>query len=204
MHPKSLFAGALLFAVAALIGTSPVRAQGIVDGFQFGIGLSMYGGDLDGNPNSDLPSYVGSSRLLVYAGADHEFGGRMSDLRFGLEVSFAQIKGSNALVDGKHSMLTTDALLSYRVFGPVALYAGVGASMISPSYARQTPNAVLDGWAVEGTHMKVMFPIGVILQDAVRIGFRLSPSDQIDGYVGGSSNDILGRLSVGYRFSSKK
>ena len=198
MPTKLLARGVLLFALVTLNICTTSHAQRLVDGYRISVGLAMYGGDLDGNPNSDLPSYVGAGRLLVQAGADHEFG----NLRLALELGFAQLKGTNVLVDGTHTVLSSDVVLSYNVYGPIAVYAGVGPSVVLPKYDRMTPNAVLDGWATEGAHFEMTFPIGVILQETVRIGLRLTNSDTVDGYVGGSSKDIMGQFSIGYRFGS--
>lgn len=194
MCNRRILFGALIIAVALISHADNAKGQ-LIDGFEFGVGLSMYGGDLDGNPNSDLPSYVGSGRLAAYAGVDRDMG----SFRVSLLLSVGQLRGTNAQIDGRHTVLASDVLLGYRVVGPIAVYAGIGPALLVPDYARTTANAVLDEWAVDGSHFALTFPVGVLLQDRVRIGLRLTNSDMIDGYRGGASKDILGQFTVGYR-----
>lgn len=195
MRPTIWFRVLLLLAAFGVTMPASLRAQGFIDGIQIGVGLSMYGGDLDGNSGSDLPSYVGLSRLQAYAGIDKDIG----PTRVALEFSFGQLRALNEQVDGVHTVLSADVTVGYMALGPIGLYAGVGPSIVLPSYSRQSPSAVLDGWAVDGPHFALTFPVGVVVQDRVRVGLRFSTSDLLDGFEGGNSRDVMGSLSVGIR-----
>lgn len=187
--------GLLMLAAFAVVSPVSSTAQAVIDGFQVGVGLSMYGGDLDGNSGSDLPSYVGSSRVHAFVGVDKDVG----PTRIGLEFSFGQLRAINEQVDGTHTVLSADVTVAYMELGPIGFYAGVGPSMVLPSYERTSPSAVLDGWAVDGPHFAMTFPVGVVVQEKVRVGLRFSMSDLLDGFEGGKSRDVMGSLSVGIR-----
>lgn len=188
---RALVVGALI----ALAVPRVADAQSAIDRVRFGIGLSMYGGDLDGNVGSDLPSYVGSSRLLAFAGVERPAG----PIRVGFDLTFGQLRATSLSFDGTHSVFSADVTGSRAMYGPITLYAGFGPSLVLSNYdpsGGPGPGGEYSG----GARFAMTFPIGVIIEDVVRIAIRLSATDRLDGFAGGSRRDVMGMLSIGYNF----
>ncbi|MCB0719798.1 MAG: hypothetical protein KDD65_15225 [Bacteroidetes bacterium] len=187
-----------LLSTLLLVSVPRASAQArLVDGFSFGVGVGLYAGDLDGNPSSSLPTFVGSGHLSAYAGIDRHLGGPVA---MGLEVHYNRLRGTSEFVDGAHNVISGDLIARVTPTSFVGFFLGVGPSLIVSQYSRLSPAAVLDGEATEGSKFALTIPIGVIIQENVRLGLRFSASDLLDGKDSGSNNDVLGAIMIGYRF----
>jgi hypothetical protein len=186
----------LFVALLGLAETSFAQNGRLIDGLSFGAGIGLYAGDLDGNPSSNIPIFVGSGHLTAYAGADKHLGGAIG---VGLELHYNRMRGTNEYVDGAHDMLSVDLMARIMPSKTIGFYIGVAPAMIRSTYSRLSPSAVLDGEATEGSRFAFTIPIGVMIQDNIRVGLRFSASDLLDGKAAGSNNDVLGVISVGYR-----
>ena len=186
--------------VATLMFSGVSKAQsGIISGYYIGGGLSLYGGDLDGQPTGAKLAYIGAGNLHLHAGIDKNIGNRFQAR---LETQFNRISGQNGLVDGNHNLISFDLTGAVGI-GPgnvVRVYAGIGPTIATHSYTDLTTIAVVSGWAVEGSTFGMTIPLGVVLSDRIRAGFRVSMTDAFDGREGGSSKDIFGIVALSYRF----
>ncbi len=171
-----------------------------ISGYSVGGGLSLYGGDLDGQPTGATLGYIAAGSVHLHAGVDREFGNRFQMM---LETQYNRIAGKNNIVDGNHNLVSFDLNASVGI-GPDKLfrvYAGVGPTFSFHSYNDLTTIAVVAGWAEESSSFGMTVPFGVIFSDRIRAGFRFALTDAFDGRDGGSSNDIFGIIAVSYRFS---
>lgn len=196
-----MLARKILIAVvfATLFGsaeTSYAQTSRLIDGYTFGAGIGLYAGDLDGNPASNIPVFVGSGHLTAFVAADKHLGGAIG---VGLELHYNRMRGTNEYVDGAHDMMSVDLVARIVPSKTIGFYMGVAPAVIRSQYSRLSPSAVLDGEATEGSRFAFTIPIGVMIQDHVRVGLRFSASDLLDGKAAGSNNDVLGAISIGYR-----
>jgi len=188
-----------LLSALLLVGSPSVSAQSrLVDGYTFGVGIGLYAGDLDGNPSSSLPTFVGSGHLSMFVGADHHLGGPVG---MGVEVHYNRLRGTSEFVDGAHNLVSADLIARVTPRPFVGFYLGVGPAVVISQYSRLSPSAVLDGEATEGSRFALTIPIGVIIQDNIRLGLRFSASDLLDGKDSGSNNDVLGAIMISYRIA---
>lgn len=191
----------LVIAVLATFGIEESQAQsGFISGYTVGGGLSLYGGDLDGQPEGAMLAYFAAGNVHLHAGVDKEIGNRFQVM---LETQFNRFNGKNNIVEGSHNLVSFDLNGSVGL-GPdklFRLYAGVGPTMAFHSYNDLSTIAVVAGWAEESSSFGMTVPFGVIFSDRIRAGFRMSLTDAFDGRDGGASNDIFGIVAVSYRFS---
>lgn len=188
-----------ILAITLVVATMPASSQSrrVIDGITVGAGIGMYAGDLDGNPTSSVPAFVGSGHLSLFVGVDRHLGGAIG---MGLEAHYNRVRGTNEFVDGAHNMLSVELLARLIPSRYLGVYMGLAPGIIVSQYARLSPAAVLDGEATEDARFALTIPIGIMIQENIRVGIRFSASDLLDGKASGSNNDVLGVISIGYRF----
>ncbi len=204
MRSRPLFAAvwAASFATSCVAINTQVHGQtasrGLVDGYTFGAGVAMYQGDLDRNPDNKPAQFIASGSLHLIAGVDRRLGGG----RFGIELHFNRLVAENLLVSGTHNIVSLD--LTYgRTIGrsPVVVYVGFGPSLVASSYKRQSVSAEVLGIANEGVGFDVTIPVGVVIQDRVRLSTRVALLDRIDGTDSMGGRDLVSNISIAYRFT---
>ncbi len=196
MLTRLLSKGTIVAILLSFAGSAAGQSGRFFDGFTVGTGLGLYAGDLDGNPASNIPVFVGSAHLTIFAGVDKHLGGAIG---MGAELHYNRVRGTNEFVDGAHDMLSIDLMARIVPSSLIGIYMGVGPAVVRSKYSRMSPSAVLDGEATEGNRLAFTIPIGVIIQERVRVGLRFSASDLLDGKASGSNNDVLGVISIGFR-----
>ena len=183
------------------IGTSLASAQSaetrLVDGYSLGIGLAVYQGDLDRNPDNKPAQFLASGSLHLMAGVDR----RLAAGRLGLELHYNRLVGESLVVSGRHNVLSLDVTYG-RALGrsAVMLFAGIGPSVVLSRYESQSVSADVLGMANAGAGFDVTVPIGVVIQDRVRLSTRVALLDRVDGTDPLGGRDLLTNISVAYRF----
>ena len=204
MSPNS-FSGwkAFLFLVALVVPVS-LQAQPLVDGVSIGAGLSSYHGDLDWNPDNGPAEFLAAGNIGIFAAADRSFGPVIAES----VLRYDRINIDYPLVDMTLNTVSLDlnAGIGFNVVRPLffRVFAGVSPMLVMPSYDR-VDQAALDQsiltFEQTGTHVALSFPVGIVIQDVLRLGVRFMPGDGFDGARGTSgSSDLLSFVSIGYRF----
>ena len=206
MRPRPLFAAvcAVGFAASCVAVNTEVKAQdtprGLVDGYTFGIGVAMYQGDLDRNPDNKPAQFIASGSLHVVAGVDRQLGGG----RFGVELHYNRLVAENLLVSGSHNIVSLDLTYGRRLGrSPVIVFAGFGPSLVASGYERKSVSADVLGIANEGAGFDVTIPVGLIIQDRVRLSTRMALLDRIDGTDSMGGRDLVSNISIAYRFARR-
>ncbi|NNE47799.1 MAG: hypothetical protein HKN37_14185 [Rhodothermales bacterium] len=204
MRCRPLFAAVCLVAAGNLLNVLalPVQAQtapgGLIDGYTVGIGLAMYQGDLDRNPGNKPTQFLASGNIQLMAGVDRQLAGG----RFGVELHYNRLTAQNNLVAGDHNVVSLDLTYGREIVSPaVMIYAGVGPALVLSSYESQSVSADVLGIANEGAGFDLTIPIGVILQDRVRLSTRVALLDRVDGTDPLGGRDLLSNISIAYRFA---
>lgn len=191
--------GLVLFCLA--MEPSAAQAQSALlrpfDGASIGGGLNIYQGDLDGNPDSDLIKYIGGANLHVLAGVDRRYG------RFGagLDFNYHRFTARSSYVDMANNVMSLDLVGSFGVDnrGLFRLYTGIGPTFLIPRYYRFPENR--EGYEDPGPRFVATVPVGIIFQDRIRLGIRITSTDLLEGFRGNSgSRDYLSFINLGYRF----
>ena len=195
---------AALVLLFLTLGSSVAHAQSALlrsfDGATLGLGLNIYHGDLDGNPDSDLVKYIGAANLHLLAGVDRRFG----VFGAGLDFNYHRLTARSGRVDMANNITSLDFTFSVGIGGAeqgfLRLYAGVAPTLLIPRYYRFTPGDQ-EGYNNLGTRFVTSFPVGIILQERIRVGIRITTTDFLEGYEGtGGSRDYLTFINLGYRF----
>ncbi|NNE35648.1 MAG: hypothetical protein HKN13_10445 [Rhodothermales bacterium] len=84
------------------------------------------------------------------------------------------------------------------------IYAGVGPALVLSKYESQSVSAEVLGLANEGAGFDITIPIGVILQDRVRLATRVALLDRVDGTDVLGGRDLVSNISIAYRFASTR
>lgn len=181
-----------------------LRAQPLVDGVSIGAGLSSYHGDLDWNPDNGPAEFLAAGNVGLFVAADRSFGSVIAEtaLRYDrLDIDYPLVEMTLNTVS-----LDLTAGVGFNFVRPLffRLFAGVSPMVIMPNYVRvdreALDNSVLD-FEETGTHFGLSFPVGIVIQDVLRVGVRIMPGDGFDGASGPSgSPDLLSFVSIGYRF----
>lgn len=196
----------LFTALAAMIGLATfaptelfAQASRFVDGYSFGVGLSLYQGDLDRNPSNSPTRLLTMGNLHVMAGADRAMKGG----RLGVELHYNRVVGINVHASGSHNVVSVDMVYG-RGIGrlPVRAFAGLGPSVVFSSYDTLLPTAQTYGFATEGTGFDVTIPLGVVIQDRVRLSTRFGLLDRVDGTQRLGPGDLVSNISIVYRFAT--
>lgn len=190
----------LVIALAA----PALQAQPLVDGMSVGVGLSSYHGDLDWNPSNGPAEFLAAGNLGVFVSADRTFGRVVAEsaLRFDhLAIDYPLVEMSMNLVS-----LDLTAGVGFDFVRPLffRVFAGVSPMLVMSSYERVDQEALdrsVLSFREQGTHLAWSFPVGVVIQDVLRLGVRFMPGDDFDGATGPSgASDLLSFVSIGYRF----
>lgn len=170
----------------------------------------MYRGDFDANQSNSLPRYLGSGDVHVFASADRRFGAILAE--GGVQYDRLTLNGFDA-VDLDVNLVSLDLTAGYHLEGPGELtlrpFVGLAPGYRTVAYDRiggaytEDPSVTEDFEQVE-SGMVVTFPMGVVIQDVVRIGARLTPGDNFDGFTRGSPIDAVAFVSASYRFDLLK
>ena len=202
----SLAAGhAACLAFVCVIGTVPASGQtasgSLIDGYTFGVGLALYQGDLDRNPDNKPAQFLASGSLQLMAGADRQLAGG----RVGIELHYNRLVAENLLVSGRHNVVSLDITYGRRIGRSSAVaFAGFGPSLVLSSYQTQSVSAEVLGIANGSTGFDITIPFGVILQDRVRLSTRVALLDRIDGTDKLGGRDLLSNISIAYRFTASR
>jgi hypothetical protein len=199
----------LLIAVA---GTLPAQAQDmrrpLFDALSVGVGLNLFHGDIDQNPDNDLIKQLGTANMNLMVVAERSMGHFVLGIgsqyhRFTNRAVLADFPG-RPRVDMANNLLSFDITAGYGFnivrSGYIRLYAGVGPMLVLPEYY-DFPSADSEGFEEAGTRFVLSFPVGIVIQDRVRIGMRIGMSDLLEGVEGNSGSfDMLSFINLGYRF----
>ncbi|MDX1532559.1 MAG: hypothetical protein R3362_13600, partial [Rhodothermales bacterium] len=122
----------------------------------------------------------------------------------GLQFDRYAIRSAHVDMNLNALSLNLTAGVGIDVFQPdfLRFFAGVSPMLLLPSYDRVEAQAY-ETYDFEemGTRFALTFPVGVVVQDVLRLGVRFTASDEFDGAVGSSgAGDFLTFLHVGYRF----
>lgn len=190
----------LLLCTAGFV--SPLAAQPLVDGVTIGGGVSLYQGEFDFNPRNDPARFIASGTLHAFVGVDRAVGAVI----FESTLQYDRLRMDGEALTKTVDMISLDVTGSVPLQLPrpvsVRLFAGVSPALQFNSYDRINAGwQTRVGYEETGTRMVVTFPIGVVLQDVVRVGIRLAGSAQFDGYARDTNPiDFITFVSVGYRF----
>lgn len=188
--------------VLALLAAPLLYAQPLADGITVGVGLSSYHGDLDWNPDNGPAEFLAAGNLGAFVAADRAFGpvvteGALQYNRIGIDFPGAEMAINMISLD-----LTAGP--SFDLFRPgfLRLYAGVSPALLLTNYD-DVDETELGGYTLDEQPARfvVTFPIGLVIQDILRLGVRITPTDNFDSVTGLTENvDLLSFISVGYRF----
>ena len=193
-----------LFLLTAFATPAALQAQPLVDGVSIGAGLSSYHGDLDWNPNNGPAEFLAAGNVGLFVAADRSFGPVIAESA----LRYDRLAIDYPLVEMTLNTVSLDLTAGYGFdfIRPLffRVFAGVSPMLVMPNYERVDQEA-LDGsiltFQETGTHVALSFPVGIVIQDVVRLGVRFMPGDDFDGATGQSgSSDILSFVSIGYRF----
>ena len=186
----------------ALFCAPLLYAQPLVDGVNVGIGLSSYHGDLDWNPDNGPAEFLAAGNVGVFVSADRAFGPIVTEgaLQFNrVGIDFPGVEMAINMIS-----LDLTAGPSIDLFRPrfLRLYAGVSPALLLTNYDG-VDEAQLDGYVYDEQPARFLltFPVGVVIQDVLRLGIRITPTDNFDSITGLTENmDFLSFVSIGYRF----
>ena len=194
----------LLALLSGLLCATALQAQPLVDGLTLGGGVAIDQGDLDWNPEDGPVEFLSFGSPSVFAAVDRAFGPVVAEA----SLQFDRYAIKSELVDLNlfTSSLNLTAGIPINVIRPgfFRLYAGVAPMLVAPTYER-VDDRVLNGSAYDfeqqGAHVVWTFPVGVVVQDAIRLGFRFIASDDFDSTTGTTdARDFITFVSIGYRF----
>ncbi len=194
---------ALLF-LGALAAPASLQAQPLVDGLSVGAGLSSYHGDLDWNPDNGPAEFLASGNVGLFVAADRSFGPVIAES----VLRYDRVAIDYPLVEMTLNTVSLDFTAGYGFdfVRPLffRVFAGVSPMLVMPSYDRVDQEALdrsILTFRESGTHVALSFPVGIVIQDVLRLGVRFMPGDDFDGATGPSgSSDMLSFVSIGYRF----
>ncbi len=192
----------LLFFIA--LSAPILRAQPLVDGVSVGAGVSSYHGDLDWNPDNGPAEFLAAGNLGLFVAADRSFGPFIAETAFRydrLAIDYPQVEMTLNTVS-----LDFNAGIGFNIVRPLffRVFAGISPMLVVPSYERVDQEALdrsILTFQEQGTRLAWSFPVGLVIQDVLRLGVRFVPGDDFDGATGRSgASDLISFVSVGYRF----
>jgi hypothetical protein len=203
--PRTSFGRAIIVAALAflvLFTSRTAQAQPVFDGLTVGGGISMYRGNLDHNPDDNLIKYLASSTIHGMLAADRQFGWFVGETG----LTYDRLRLLHTVVDARIHLVSADFTIGLPLPTPeglgVRLFAGVAPSLQLGAY-----RYVNRAWAERTDYEQIRsrfvltFPMGIVFQDAVRVGMRFAASDDFDGAVGGGVTDVVAFVSVTHRFN---
>lgn len=215
-RPRYIFALTACLVVLVAAGSRPACAQSSwlrVDGVSAGVGLSVFVGDLDGVTGIRPMEQVGASNLYGYLGVDRSMS-TSGRLRGGLRLAYHRLTRSRETLDEFRvavdaHLAAVDLTASYDVGlvepGFLRLYLGAGPALVRSSFD-DFPSVVdlqdtEHGYDASTSRLLFTTPFGFAVQDRIRVGLRLTWTDYLDGTAyEASGQDVLGMVSLGYRF----
>jgi hypothetical protein len=193
-------------AVFAVLAAPLVQAQPLVDGITVGVGLSSYHGDLDWNPDNGPAEFLAASNLGAFVAADRAFGPIVTEGVLQVKRIAIDFPGAEMAIN----MLALDLTSGPRfdLFRPdfLRLYAGIAPTLVLTNYDG-VDETEIGGYEFDRqpTRLLLTFPVGIVIQDVLRIGVRVTPTDNFDSVSGRTNNmDLLTSVSIGYRFDLLK
>lgn len=179
----------------------------------------MFIGDLDGNRDSNPILFLGNSRAHLMAGLAAPV---LPDTEGFLELSYDRIGGTNAgccdpgradandqgefPIQFTNNAFSLDLGVTYtfetKPEGIFGVFAGVGPTLLlNPTYEGFPPEEEddRDRYREEGTRVVPTAKLGFVVQDYLRIGLRMTPSNLLDGYLGfreTSNSDFIAFISI--------
>jgi hypothetical protein len=193
-------------AVVAVLVAPLVQAQPLVDGVSVGVGLSSYHGDLDWNPDTGPAEFLAASNLGAFVAADRAFGPIVTEGVLQVKRIAIDFPGAEMAINMLALDLTSGPRFDLFRPGLLRFYAGVSPALLLTNY-HGVDEARLGDYEFDEQPVRflVTFPVGVVIQDVLRIGVRVIPSDNFDSITGLTNNvDLLTSVSVGYRFDLLK
>jgi hypothetical protein len=192
----------LLSVLLATILIVPRADAQVVDGISLGAGISMYHGEFDYNPNNRPIAFLASGTFHGFVAADRAVGPVVLESA----LQYDRLRMDGEALDKTVNMVSLDLTAGFALPVPqpffLRLYAGV-----SPAVQFNTYTRISEGWQERvgyeetGTRMVVTFPVGLVIQDAVRLGVRVAASPRFDGHAGGTNPiDVVSFVSLSYRF----
>lgn len=188
----------------ALLAAATLRAQPVVDGVTVGIGVSTYQGDLDLNPNDGPVEFLALGSPFVHVAADRTFGPVITEASLQLDRYAIESELIDMHLTAASLNLTGGLRFEVTEQVPIQVFAGVAPMLVMPTYDR-IDDSVIAGNAYDfeeqGGHVVWTFPVGVVIQDVVRFGFRFVAGDDFDSTAGHTdAPDFITFVSLGYRF----
>lgn len=197
------------FALVFFLSIFPSQAasaqpaeEPFLDGLTLGAGLSIFQGDVDSNPHNNPITFLGNGGLHLLAELEKE----LADGAVGLSLTYDRFSGERREIKFSNRAFGLAVTGSYPLpfikSGFVRLFAGAGPLVVLPRFDRFQPlEDVEEKFEEKGPHVVAAFPVGLIVQDRVRIGTRILLSDYVDGYEGYNALDfdMLTFINLGYR-----
>lgn len=190
-----------LFLLLLLPCAPLLQAQPLVDGVTAGIGLSSYHGDLDWNPDNGPAEFLAASNLGAFVAVDRSFGPIVAE---------TALLFNRVAIDFPDAEMTLNVLSfdlnagpTINLFRPgfLRLYAGVSPSLVFSNF-ENLDIAELGAYNVDQASARFLltFPVGIVIQDTLRLGIRLTTTDYFENVSGNTDNvDLLSFISIGYR-----
>jgi hypothetical protein len=187
--------------VLALLCAPLLYAQPLVDGISVGVGLSSYHGDLDWNPDNGPAEFLAAGNLGAFVAADRSFGPIVAETA--LHFNRVAIDFPDAEMALNVLSLDLNAGPTINLFRPgfLRLYAGVSPSLVFSNF-ENLDVVELGAYNVDQASARFLltFPVGIIIQDTLRLGIRITTTDYFENVSGNTDNvDLLSFISVGYR-----
>lgn len=195
----------LLLVIGSGLGWNTGHAQTssrpLIDGLTISPGLTIYVGDLDGNPNGNLIQYFASARFGFMIAADRRFGKTIG----GLELHYDHFKVDRGAFEFSNNIFSLDLIGGYylNLIQPdfFRLSGGVGFTLLAPNYTRLPED--IEGVRRLGTRPVITFPVSLSIQDRIRVGIRFTLTDFLDSFRGdfrAGPFDLISFVRIGYRF----
>jgi hypothetical protein len=171
-------------------------------GVSVGLGMGVYHGEFDGNPGNGVIRAAASAMPFGFVAVDQPVGPVVAEA--GLTYHYFPMRSEP--VDKNVHSFSIDLLAHVAVPLELPLRLGVfGGASAAAQF--QSHERVLPGWRDRvgydpaAVRIAVSFPVGITLQEAVRISVRVAPPGWLDGFDGGrSSFDAVSSVAVAYRF----
>ena len=191
----------------------PEESDPLIHGITVHVGINNYQGDLSNNPNNNVLKFIGLGDISSTIGIDHRFG---EFDQYGLNVDltydhyYARHVFGERLLEHSNSLISLDFVADYELpyieQGLFRVFAGGGpAFVVAPWYGRFPGGNELFDTSLTTRPIGTAV-VGVSIFEVVRIGTRITSTDFLDGYAGFEGEgfpDVLGFVTVGYRFDRK-
>ena len=185
----------------------------LIHGITAHIGINGFQGDVSSNPNNNLLKYAGLGDINFTVGIDHRLG---TYDQYGLNIDltsdhyYGKIVFDGRLLEHSNTLVSLDFVADYELpyirQGLLRVFAGGGpAFVVAPWYGRYPNNNELFDTSLTTRPIGTAV-VGISIFEVLRIGTRITSTDYLDGYAGFNGEgfpDVLGFITVGYRFDRK-